>query len=133
MRVTMSVSPACRNSRTVRNSTRASVEGPLRFSDRTTLHPAALSAACCNDRSWSTVEPLAYPMVVMASSVSRLVLDHSLITSHKSKVNPYETWKASHGYASLGYTHARQGLPHGAANVIGRRARNAPPVRSAGA
>jgi hypothetical protein len=59
--VTMSTSPGCRNSRTVRSASRPSVVVPLRFSARMTSHPAARSAA-----SW-IVRPLVRGVAVMLS------------------------------------------------------------------
>jgi hypothetical protein len=40
---------------------RPSVLVPVTFSDLTTVQPAAVSAACWIDKSWSIVETRAYP------------------------------------------------------------------------
>jgi hypothetical protein len=53
--VTISTSPACKKSSTVWSASRPSVVVPLRFWARMTSQPAALSAACWIERSWSVV------------------------------------------------------------------------------
>ena len=61
MRVTTSVSPDRRNCISVSSSVRPLRLVPEAFSDLTTLQPAALSAACWIERSWSAELTRAYP------------------------------------------------------------------------
>lgn len=68
--VTIRTSPLRRNSSTVLHSSRPLVLVPLRFSDRMTSQPAALSAASWISRFWSVVLTRPYPITVIGSPVS---------------------------------------------------------------